>query len=71
MSKILGIPDVVLAKARHAGAHNDCLVAGPERCCPGCAQIMHIALDQTYGDLDSPLDVIAAVLTDLDAETGA
>lgn len=68
MSREIGIPDIVLTLARAYGAHNDCLVAGPDGCCPNCSRVVTVALTETYGHLLSSSDVMLAVLTDLDAE---
>lgn len=69
MSRILGLPDPVLAYAYAAGVHNDCVVAGPDSCCPGCLTVVTTALYALYGDpAGRSREVVAAIFADLLAE---
>lgn len=71
MSRRIGIPDKVLRRAMAAGAHNDCLVAGPYRSCVACTEITRAALDDVYGELPTRATLLAAIVADLRAEPDA
>lgn len=65
MGSDLGLPDAVRDWALKRGVHNDCLVAGPEHCCPNCFSIMMSAFDAHYGGSVTAATIMAAILADL------
>ena len=57
-------PEKVKRVALEAGAHDDCIDAGPARACFRCAELMDAAFDYFYGDLP-PDRVRLAIAADL------
>lgn len=64
----LGMPDRVRQWALDRGAHNDCLVAGPEACCFDCYAKIMAGFDAYYGASVSPSTLMAAIMADLSKE---